>query len=468
MERLRAIPVLIASLIFSLLILFFFCDSPAISGFYSTKLGLQFSKLDLVRTNEFFMRSYSAAVLENSTRINNSATAVQRKYGQMRDVEVGLARARAAIRRLKKLNGSKISLLDNEDAPRGQVYRNPSAFYQSYVEMEKSFKVYVYEEGEAPIVHFGPCKNIYTSEGRFISEMEIMSGGFRTRDPERAHVYFMPFSVTMMVEMLWRQSRDMGVLRRFVWDYVRSISTKYPYWNRTQGSDHFMLTCHDWGPISSMGEPFLYNNSIRVLCNANSSEGFNPNKDATLPEIFLYDGTMPSDLVNIPDPETPRPHLGFFAGGSHGWIRPVLFDHWKNRDPDLIVSDYLPKGQSYYYPMMLKSKFCLCPSGYEVASPRLTEAIYAECVPVIISNHYVLPFSDVLRWEEFSVRVDPVDIPKLKDILIAIPEEEYVRLKKGVRTVRRHFVLNQPLKRFDVFHMILHSVWLRRLNVRLP
>ncbi|KAK9102061.1 hypothetical protein Sjap_019315 [Stephania japonica] len=297
--------------------------------------------------------------------------------------------------------------------------------------MEKRFKIYVYEEGEDPIVHNGPCKDIYTSEGRFISEMETMSGGFRTCDPERAHVYFMPFSVRMMVELLWKkQSRDMGAMRRFVWDYVRLISTKHPYWNRTQGADHFMLSCHDFGPLSSTGEPLLYNNSIRVLCNANSSEGFDPKKDATLPEIALYNGYMPMDLTNVPDFKTPRPHLGFFAGGSHGWIRPVLFDHWKNRDPDLIVSDYLPKGQSYY-PMMLKSKFCLCPSGHEVASPRVTEAIYAECVPVIISDNYVLPFSDVLRWEAFSIRVDPIDIPKLKDILSAIPEEVYVRLKKG-------------------------------------
>jgi len=39
---------------------------------------------------------------------------------------------------------------------------------RSYTEMEKRFRVYVYEEGEPPILHDGPCKNIYTIEGRFI------------------------------------------------------------------------------------------------------------------------------------------------------------------------------------------------------------------------------------------------------------------------------------------------------------
>lgn len=115
---------------------------------------------------------------------------------------------------------------------------------------------------------------------------------------------------------------------------------------------------------------------------------------------------------------------------------------------------------------MLKSKFCLCPSGYEVASPRIPEAIYSECVPVLISPGYHPPFSDVLRWEEFSVRIEVEEIPRLKEILMGIGEEELERLREGLRGVRKHFLVNRPAKRYDVFHMILHSIWLRRLNLR--
>ena len=115
--------------------------------------------------------------------------------------------------------------------------------------MEKRFKIYVYEEGEVPMVHDGPCKDIYTIEGRFVHEMEqgIRGHYFRTKDASRAHVYFMPFSVTWMVKYLYKpDSYDVTPLRQFVSDYVRVISTKHPFWNKTHAADHFMLSCHDW------------------------------------------------------------------------------------------------------------------------------------------------------------------------------------------------------------------------------
>lgn len=144
----------------------------------------------------------------------------------------------------------------------------------------------------------------------------------------------------------------------------------------------------------------------------------------------------------------------------------MLLQHWKDKDKDLKVYEYLPEGISYEE-MLKKSKYCICPSGHEVASPRIVEAIYAECVPVLISQKYVLPFSDVLDWDSFSIQVSVSDIKNLKKILMGISEDQYLRLHKGVKMVQRHFVLNDPPKRYDIFHMILHSIWLRRLNARI-
>jgi hypothetical protein len=112
--------------------------------------------------------------------------------------------------------------------------------------MEKQFKVFIYEEGEPPVFHNGPCKDIYSMEGNFIHAIE-MNDQFRTKDPQKAHVFFLPFSVVMLVHYVYiRNSHDYGPIKKTVTDYINVISGKYPYWNRSLGADHFMLACHDW------------------------------------------------------------------------------------------------------------------------------------------------------------------------------------------------------------------------------
>lgn len=218
------------------------------------------------------------------------------------------------------------------------------------------------------------------------------------------------------------------------------------------------------GPEISFAVPYLYKNSIRALCNANTSEKFNPSKDVSIPEIHLPWGTT-EGLLGGPSPSK-RSILVFYAGGIHGPIRPILLKHWENKsDEDVQVHRYLPKGVSYYG-MMRKSRYCICPSGYEVASPRMVEALYVGCVPVLIKDGYVIPFSDVLNWETFSVIIPVKDIPNLKKILTAIPQRQYIKMQRRGLQVRRHFEVNSPPKPYDVFHMILHSIWLRRLNLR--
>lgn len=480
MESYSGVSVFMFSLLFavSIVVVMALCSDRSISliDFSVFSLNNIISTDELHRTvsssDQIFSVDAGGSISYNSFTNQTRNTTLVRKIkrlGREQALERGLARARASILNAVLSRNVSVTTRNDGDIPAGEVYRNPTAFYQSYLEMEKIFKVYIYTEGELPIVHDGPCKDLYTTEGRFIQEMEHGSGTsrFRTKNPYAAHVYFMPFSVAWMVKYIYRPtSFDIKPLKQFVSDYVKVVSTKYPFWNRTNGADHFMLACHDWGPHTSKANPFLYNTSIRVLCNANTSEGFNPRKDVSLPEISLYGGELVEKLRSPPPLNAPRPHLGFFAGGLHGPVRPILLQHWKGRDNDMLVYEYLPKDQDYYS-LMLQSRFCLCPSGYEVASPRVVEAIFSDCVPVILSVNYVLPFSDVLKWEAFSVQVDVSEIPRLKEILLAVPEEKYRRLKANLRLVRRHFELNQPAKRFDLFHMILHSVWLRRINTRL-
>lgn len=442
--------------------------SPMQSSFHSFNSNFlqEFLRSALKNSNNSSLPEQSFLDLGfNPESVKNNITKIEKsdkKYSKLAKVEADLVQARAAIR--AGLAGNQTDIVDPDYIPNGPMYWDPKAFHKSYVEMEKRLKVFIYEEGEPPVFHFGPCKHTYAIEGIFISNMEISL--LRTFDPNEAHLFFLPISITMITQVIFvPETHDWTHMKDTASDYINVIANKYPYWNRSLGADHFILACHDWGPEISFAIPNLHKNAIRALCNANTSERFNPSRDVSIPEIHLPTGTT-RGLLGGPPPSR-RPVLVFYAGGVHGPIRPILLEHWENTtEADVQIYKYLPSNMSYYG-MMRKSRYCICPSGYEVASPRMVEGLYLGCVPVLIKDSYVIPFSDVLNWETFAVIVPVQDIPNLKKILTGIPMRDYVRLQRRGIQMRRHFEVNTPPRRYDVFNMILHSIWLRRLNFRL-
>lgn len=216
------------------------------------------------------------------------------------------------------------------------------------------------------------------------------------------------------------------------------------------------------------GHDELARNTIKALCNADLSERiFIAGRDVSLPETTIRVPRRP--LRNLGGNRVSlRPILAFFAGSMHGRVRPTLLKYWGGeKDEDMKIYKRLPLRVSQkmtYIQHMKSSKYCVCPMGFEVNSPRIVEAIYYECVPVIIADNFVLPFSEVLDWSAFSVVVPEKDIPRLKDILMSIPMRKYLTMQSNVKMVQKHFLWNSRPIRYDLFHMILHSIWFNRLN----
>lgn len=123
----------------------------------------------------------------------------------------------------------------------------------------------------------------------------------------------------------------------------------------------------------------------------------------------------------------------------------------------------LQKNNTSYVEYMKSSKYCICAKGYEVNSPRVVEAIFHECIPVIISDNFVPPFFEILNWESFSVFVQEKDIPNLKNILLSISDKRYLVMQARVKKVQKHFLWHVKPVKYDVFHMILHSIWYNRV-----
>lgn len=366
----------------------------------------------------------------------------------------------------------KASIVIDDPDLYAPLFRNVSVFKRSYELMERILKVYIYQEGKRPIFHQPYLRGIYSSEGWF---MKLLDGNkmFVTSDPEKAHLFYLPYSARQLELALYvPKSHNVKPLSIFLRDYVNMLAAKYPFWNRTHGSDHFLAACHDWGPYTLTKHKELTKNSIKALCNADASEGiFVAGKDVSLPETTIKNPRRP--LRNLGGKRvSQRMILAFFAGRMHGRVRPILVKNWDGKDEDMRIYALLPNRVSRtmsYVQHMKSSKYCICPMGYEVNSPRIVEAIYYECVPVIIADNFVLPLSDVLDWSAFSVVVPEKDIPKLKEILVAIPMRRYLTMQTNVKMLQKHFLWNPRPVRYDLFHMILHSIWVSRLNqVQIP
>ncbi|CAN7024998.1 hypothetical protein IGI04_024409 [Brassica rapa subsp. trilocularis] len=345
------------------------------------------------------------------------------------------------------------------------LYRNVSIFKRSYELMEKMLKVYVYKEGDKPIMHSPILRGIYASEGWFMKLIESNNNKFVTKDASKAHLFYLPFSSRMLEVTLYVQdSHSHRNLVQYLKDYIDSISVKYPFWNRTSGADHFLAACHDWAPSETRN---VFAKSIRALCNSDVKEGFVFGKDTSLPETFVRDPKKPLSSIGGKS-ASQRPTLAFFAGKpDHGYLRPILLSYWgNNKDPDLKIFGKLPrtKGNKNYLQFMKTSKYCICAKGFEVNSPRVVEAIFYDCVPVIISDNFVPPFFEVLNWESFALFVAEKDIPNLKKILMSVSERRYRQMQMRVKRVQKHFLWHVQPEKYDMFHMILHSVWFNRVS----
>ncbi|KAH9800896.1 exostosin domain-containing protein [Citrus sinensis] len=383
---------------------------------------------------------------------SSAASSARPRWSSVRDKEVLAAKT--------EIEKASVSVSDQElHAP---LFRNVSMFKRSYELMDRTLKVYVYRDGKKPIFHQPILKGLYASEGWF---MKLMEGNkhFAVKDPRKAHLFYMPFSSRMLEYALYvRNSHNRTNLRQYLKEYAESIAAKYRYWNRTGGADHFLVACHDWAPYETRHH---MEHCIKALCNADVTAGFKLGRDVSLPETYVRSARNPlRDLGGKPPSQ--RHILAFYAGNLHGYLRPILLKYWKDKDPDMKIFGPMPPGvasKMNYIQHMKSSKYCICPKGYEVNSPRVVESIFYECVPVIISDNFVPPFYEVLNWEAFSVIIAEKDIPNLKDILLSIPEKKYFEMQLAVRKLQRHFLWHAKPEKYDLFHMTLHSIWYNRV-----
>lgn len=329
------------------------------------------------------------------------------------------------------------------------------------MDMERYFKIFMYMDTDKDVVDDKQWRLIgkYGSEGYFFENLQ--QSHFLTEDPDKAHLFFIPISC----HKLRREGKSYEDIAIVFQDYVKSLISKYPYWNRTLGADHFFVTCHDIGVIFTERILHLMKNIIRVVCSPSYYFQYVPRKDITLPQI-IQPFALPAGGNNLKN----RTVLAFWAGRCSSDIRDKLIPSWQN-DTELDIQNKRidirnTKGRIVYQEKFLRSKFCICPGALRVHGARIAEAIHYGCVPVILSDYSVLPFNDILDWRKFSVVIKEKDVHQLKNILNHITDEKYRSLQNQAIKIQKHFQWNSPSVKPDTFRMMMYELWLRRHVVK--
>ncbi|KAK1335703.1 hypothetical protein QTO34_003496 [Cnephaeus nilssonii] len=80
-----------------------------------------------------------------------------------------------------------------------------------------------------------------------------------------------------------------------------------------------------------------------------------------------------------------------------------------------------------------EATFCVVLRGARLGQAVLSDVLRAGCVPVVIADSYILPFSEVLDWKRASVVVPEEKMADVYSILQSIPQRQIEEMQRQVR-----------------------------------
>ncbi|XP_034756641.1 exostosin-1a-like [Etheostoma cragini] len=83
-----------------------------------------------------------------------------------------------------------------------------------------------------------------------------------------------------------------------------------------------------------------------------------------------------------------------------------------------------------YLELLHNSSFCLVPRGRRLGSFRFLEALQAACIPVILSNGWELPFSEVIDWRKAAIIGDERLLLQVPSITRSVGRDRILALRQ--------------------------------------
>ena len=280
----------------------------------------------------------------------------------------------------------------------------------------------------------------------------LLNHPMRTTNPDAASVFFVPLYVGRLQLAFWHNAEGYGFWTKNNVSWVTSeirdgltyVKSKFSYWARHNGADHFMMMSTDHGRcdaglhlseqdfgdlvvLTSNAETDLKWETSRYGQLATEVEFmscFRSHHDMSVPQLF-------SNGSNIqPFPAGPgRPHIVLLRftghlGGLYGNVRTRLLELFANSNA-LSAVGHVSMGWASKNDTdkdMQSSIFCITPPGHTQDTERFYRAIFNGCIPVTFFSNVELPFSEELglKYADFTVNLGQLDWHRADVILKAL------------------------------------------------
>ncbi|CAF0762871.1 unnamed protein product [Brachionus calyciflorus] len=294
---------------------------------------------------------------------------------------------------------------------------------------ENNFKIFVYNRPN--MIKSQIYKNILSS---------LKNSKYLTRNPKRACIF---------ISSIDTLDRD-RLSKNYIHD-LDDLVTKLNYWNN--GENHLIFNMYS-GSWPDYKEDLEFKTEKAILVKASFSQMYyRKSFDISFP---LFHADIPiknSKFTNLTDLiYGPKKYFLTFKGkrylhGVGSKTRDKLYHLNNNRDIILLTTcrhgdiwfnfkddrcdlDDSMYDKYDYSDLLNNSIFCLIPRGRRLGTYRFLEALKVGCIPVLLSDSWVLPFSEVIDWNKAVVWGKESEITQLTSYLREIKEEDIIRMKK--------------------------------------
>lgn len=312
----------------------------------------------------------------------------------------------------------------------------------------------------------------------FASEVAIhkalLNSDVRTMDPYEADFFFVPVYVSCNFNTS-NGFPAIGHARSLLSSAIQLISSEFPFWNRSHGSDHVFVASHDYGACfhamedraKAEGIPeFLKRSIILQTFGVNYDHPCQDVENIVIPP-YVSPESVRTTLAKSPI-NGHRDIFAFFRGKMEVHPKNVSGRFYSKRVRTVILQEYGRDRRFYlkrhrfpgYQSEIVRSKFCLCPLGWAPWSPRLVESVVLGCVPVIIADDIRLPFPSAVPWAKISLTVAEKDVAMLGPILEHVAATNLTAIQRNLwdMSVRQSLLFNNPTVKGDATWHVLEAL----------